>query len=233
MQTKSTLKKCGVPHLFIPSFFKPNDNINCVELALEYSEDELIDKLLQGDDSVFEHVFKQYYSLMYSIAQSIAGSSIADEIIQESWMSALKALPKFERRSSLKSWLMRIVSNEAKTRLRKESRTVSLESMQDTWATDPRFDDRAHWSNPSTQWHKDTPEELLLADELQNCIKKNMEKLPENQRVALKMRDASGISMDELCNILEVSPSNVRVLLHRGRDKILQVINQFEITGEC
>ena len=200
---------------------------------MAYTEDELIDKLLAGNDSVFELVFKQYYSLMFSIAQSIAGSSIADEVIQESWMSALKALPKFERRCSLKSWLMRIVSNEAKTRLRKESRSVSLETMQETWATDPRFDEKAHWSNPSAQWHKDTPEELLLATELKNCIQKNMEKLPENQRVALRMRDAGGVSMDELCNILEVSPSNVRVLLHRGRDKILQVINHFQITGEC
>jgi len=197
------------------------------------SEKELIDKLLAGDETVFEAVFSQYYSLMYSVAKAIAGSSIADEVIQEAWISALRALPKFERRSSLKSWLMRIVANEAKTRLRKESRSVSLEAVQDTWATDPRFDDRAHWINPISQWHKDTPEELLLADELKNCLEKNIQKLPENQRVAMKMRDSGGLSMDELCNILEVSPSNVRVLLHRARDKMLQVIDHFQQTGEC
>lgn len=200
---------------------------------MTYSENELISKLLAGDEAVFESVFKQHYSLMYSIASSIAGNAIADEVIQESWMSALKALKKFEGRSSLKSWLMRIVANEAKTRLRKERRNVSLESMQDSWATDPRFDENSHWSNPSAQWHADTPEELLFAQELQDCIKKNMVKLPENQLSALKMRDAAGLSMDDLSNILEVSPSNVRVLLHRGRDKILQVIDHFEQTGEC
>lgn len=197
------------------------------------TENELIDKLLAGDEKVFETLFKQYYSLMHSIAVSIVGNSIADEVIQEAWLSALKALPKFERRSSLKSWIMRIVANEAKTRLRRESRSVSLDSMQDSWATDPRFDDNSHWRNPSSQWHADTPEELLLAQELQDCIKKNMSGLPEKQLTALKMRDSGGLSMDDLCNILDVTPSNVRVLLHRGRDKILQVIDHFEQTGEC
>ncbi|TQV89154.1 RNA polymerase sigma factor [Aliikangiella coralliicola] len=197
------------------------------------SEKDLIKNLLAGDEATFESTFNQYYSLMFSVAQSIAGSSIADEVIQEAWISALRALPKFEGRSSLKSWLMRIVANEAKTRRRKESRSVSLESMQESWATDPRFDEKSHWVNPSSQWHGDTPEDLLLAKELQDCISKNLEKLPENQRAALQMRDAAGLSMDELCNILDVSPSNVRVLLHRARDKVLQVIDHFELTGEC
>ncbi len=200
---------------------------------MDYSESELIKKLLVGDEIVFKHVFKQYYSLMHSIASSISGNSIADEIIQEAWMSALKGLKKFEGRSSFKSWLMRIVANEAKTRLRKESRLVSLESMQESWATDPRFNESSHWVNPTSQWHGDTPEELLLADELQDCIKHNLANLPENQLSAIKMRDAGGLSMDDLSNILEVTPSNVRVLLHRGRDKILQVIDHFQRTGEC
>jgi RNA polymerase sigma-70 factor, ECF subfamily len=203
------------------------------ESSLSKTEDKLIEQLLNGNQQVFEQTFKQHYALMYSIAQSIVGEAIADEVIQEAWLSALKALAKFEQRSSLKSWLMRIVANEAKTRRRKESRSVSLEAMQDNWSTDPRFDQNSHWAKPSSAWHKDTPEELLLADELKHCIEKNMLQLPENQRMALKMRDASGLSMDELCNILEVSPSNVRVLLHRGRDKILQVIDRFQKTGEC
>lgn len=197
------------------------------------SEQLIVEKLIAGDSKTFEEIFTQHYSLMFSVAQSIAGPAIADEVIQEAWMSAMRALPKFEGRSSLKSWLMRIVANEAKTRRRKESRSVSLEAMQDSWATDPRFDERSHWSDPSSQWHGDTPEELLEAKELQECISKNLEKLPENQRVAMKLRDAGGMSMDEICNILEVSPSNLRVLLHRARDKVLQVINHFQITGEC
>ncbi len=197
------------------------------------SEKEILKFLLDGDEAVFNQVFSAYYSSMQAVAYAIAGPIIADEVVQEAWLSALKALPKFEGRSSLKSWLIRIVANEAKTRRRKENRSVSLEAIQDTWATDPRFTENSHWKNPSSQWHGDTPEDILVADELKNCIEKNMLKLPENQLAALRLRDAGGLSMEELCNILEVSSSNVRVLLHRARDKVLRVIDHFQITGEC
>ncbi len=197
------------------------------------TEEQILKKLLDGDELVFQMVFKRYHSAMQAVAYAIAGPVIADEVVQEAWFSALKALPKFEGRSSLKSWLIRIVANEAKTRRRKENRSVSLEAVQDNWATDPRFAENSHWKNPSSQWHGDTPEELLSADELKDCIEKHLAKLPENQLAALRLRDAGGLSMDELCNILGVSSSNVRVLLHRARDKVLKVIDHFQMTGEC
>ncbi len=197
------------------------------------TEKQILQSLLQGDESMFQAVFSQYYGAMQAVAYAIAGPIIAEEIVQEAWFSALKALPKFEGRSSLKSWLIRIVANEAKTRRRKENRSVSLEAIQDSWATDPRFSENGHWKNPSSQWHGDTPEDLLIADELKECIDKNMLKLPENQLSALRLRDSSGLSMEELCNILEVSSSNVRVLLHRARDKVLKVIDHYQQTGEC
>ena len=197
------------------------------------TEKEILKLLLDGDEAVFNQVFSAYYNSMQAVAYAIAGPIIADEVVQEAWLSALKALPKFEGRSSLKSWLIRIVANEAKTRRRKENRSVSLEAIQDSWATDPRFTENSHWKNPSSQWHGDTPEDILSAEELKDCIEKNMQKLPENQLTALRLRDAGGLSMDELCNILDVSSSNVRVLLHRARDKVLRVIDHFQITGEC
>jgi RNA polymerase sigma-70 factor (ECF subfamily) len=199
----------------------------------DLTEAKILEHLLKGDESVFSQVFTKYYGSMQAVAYSIAGPVIAEEVVQEAWFSALRALPKFEGRSSLKSWLIRIVANEAKTRRRKENRSVSLEAIQDTWSTDPRFTENSHWKDPSSQWHGDTPEELLAADELKNCIEKQLKKLPENQLAALRLRDAGGLSMDELCNILDVSSSNVRVLLHRARDKMLQVIDHFQKTGEC
>jgi len=204
-----------------------------MEKVSTLTEQQILSRLLEGDQVLFQQIFKQYYGSMQSVAYAIAGPIIADEVVQEAWLSALKALPKFEGRSSLKSWLIRIVANEAKTRRRKENRSVSLENMQESWATDPRFAENSHWSNPSSQWHGDTPEELLSAEELKDCIEKNLTKLPENQLAALRLRDSAGLSMDELCNILEVSPSNVRVLLHRARDKVLKVVDHFQITGEC
>lgn len=197
------------------------------------SEEQILAELLDGNEQVFEQVFSQYHGAMQSVAYAIAGPIIAEEVVQEAWVSALKALPKFEGRSSLKSWLIRIVANEAKTRRRKENRSVSLEAIQDSWATDPRFTENSHWKNPSSQWHGDTPEQLLVANELKDCIEKNLAKLPEKQLAAIRLRESAGLSMDELCNILEVSTSNVRVLLHRARDKVLKVVDHFEMTGEC
>jgi len=197
------------------------------------TEQQILEKLLAGDEIVFQQIFKQYHSAMQAVAYAIAGPVIADGVVQEAWFSALRAMPKFEGRSSLKSWLIRIVANEAKTRRRKENRSVSLEAIQDTWATDPRFSENSHWKNPSSQWHGDTPEDLLVADELKDCIEKHLALLPENQLAALRLRDAGGLSMDDLCNILDVSSSNVRVLLHRARDKVLKVIDHFQMTGEC
>ncbi|MFT5422215.1 MAG: RNA polymerase sigma-70 factor (ECF subfamily), partial [Candidatus Endobugula sp.] len=85
-------------------------------------DDALIQNLIDGDPAAFEHVVAEYHNLMLSVARAIVGSSIADEVAQEAWISAIKALPKFEGRSSLKTWLIQIVSNGAKSRVRRENR---------------------------------------------------------------------------------------------------------------
>ncbi len=194
---------------------------------------EVILALKNNDTKMFQLVMETWYGSMFYVASSIVGEAIADEVIQEAWVSVMRALPKFEGRSSLKSWVMRIVSNEAKTRWRKESRNVSLDQMNDSWATDPRFNQQGHWQAPDQQWHADSPEGIMQAEELHNCIKKHIDLLPDNQKSALMLKEAGDHSLEEICNILEVSSSNVRVLLHRARDKILQVIDRFEREGKC
>ncbi len=162
------------------------------------------------------------------------GEKIADEVVQEAWLSALRAIGKFEKRSSLKTWLLRIVANEGKTRLRKENRMTSLEALT---AEDPnivnRFDDRGHWSPGPSQWHADTPEALLTTDELKACMDQLIESLPDLQGATLNLREKQGYSLDEICNILDVSKSNARVLLHRARTKLFRCIDHFQETGEC
>lgn len=197
------------------------------------NEQELIAGLLSNDQKLFSQVVKAYYPSMYAVARAIAGGVIADEVVQEAWMSGIRALPKFEGRSKLKSWLIRIVANEAKTRLRKESRSVSLEAINESWATDPRFDNRGHWDQPNPEWDSASPDELLSANDLQDCFDKHLEKLPDTQKQVLNLRDVGGMEMDEICNILEVTSSNARVLLHRARDKMQQMVSHFQRTGEC
>lgn len=195
--------------------------------------DEVIIKVLAAYDSkMFEKLSQAWYSTMYYVAASIVGEAIADEVIQESWLSVIRSLSQFQRRSSLKSWVMRIVANEAKTRLRKESRMISMDQY-DNWHGEDRFDQSGHWLDQQSAWHSDAPDDILQAEELNNCIQKHLALLPESQRVALTLRESKSHSLEQICNILEVSSSNVRVLMHRARDRILQVIQRFEREGKC
>lgn len=194
------------------------------------SDDILIPKLLAQDEQAYIQVVQAYHGLMVHLARAIVGSAIADEVAQEAWLAVMRALPKFERRSSLKTWILRIVSNTAKSRLRHESRTVNLgDSIDDTPIVDPaRFKANAHWASPPVTWHAETPDALLASAELRTCISTALDSLPPIQRAAVTLRDMQGLSMENICKILEVSESNGRVLLHRARSHIQRAIEEHE-----
>lgn len=193
------------------------------------SDARLIAELLKQDQNAFREVIGKYQAAMLSLARSIAGSSIADEIVQESWLAIIKALPRFERRSSLKTWILRIVANEAKTRLRRENRYQSLDSGdEDQMAA--RFGANGHWLTPPVEWD---PAALLDSQDLKACLDKSMSSLPGLQSSALKLKQQHGLASADICNILDVSESNLRVLLHRARIRLFQVVEHFQQTGEC
>ena len=198
------------------------------------TESDLIEAMAAERDDAFREAIRRYQSPMMAVAMSLVGDKLADEVVQEAWLSALRAIGSFEQRSSLKTWLLRIVANEGKTRLRRENRQTSLDAMLEV---DPyfreRFDSTGHWTAAPAAWEADTPEALLTRDELQHCIEQTMMQLPGLQQAALNLRERQGMSMKELCNILEVSESNVRVLLHRARMRVFRTIEHFETTGEC
>ena len=198
-------------------------------------EQELISAMIRKEDAAFRQAIKQYQSSMLYLAHSFVGNKIADEVVQEAWFSAIRALPKFERRSSLKTWLLRIVANEAKTRLRKENRLTSLEAMTaENRHLSDRYAGNGHWGDKiPAQWDSDSPEELLSVQELKQCMDQLIESLPELQGATLNLREQQGYSLDDICNILEVSESNVRVLLHRARNRLFLCIEHFQETGEC
>lgn len=197
-----------------------------------HTDQELIKRLLKQDESAYRHAVKTYHGSMLYLATRIVGDKIADEVVQEAWVSVMRALPKFEGRSQLKTWILTIVSNEAKTRLRKENRQVSLEALTDDGLTN-RFDDSGHWSFPAVQWTNDTPDALLSEAALENCLNQAIQELPDLQGATLTLKEQQGFSLKEICNILEVSESNVRVLLHRARNRMFAVIDHFQSTGEC
>ncbi len=200
------------------------------------TEDALIDGLAARNEAAFRHAINAYQGSMLHLARSIAGDKIADEVVQEAWVSAMKAIGKFEKRSALKTWLLRIVANEAKTRLRKESRSVSLEAMAgEDSDLSQRFDDHGHWLTDSApgEWTEASPDDLLSSSELGDCMERTITALPDMQSATLRLREHQGYSLQEICNILDVSESNVRVLLHRARSKVFTTVEHFKATGEC
>jgi RNA polymerase sigma-70 factor (ECF subfamily) len=194
-------------------------------------EPSLIQGLLDQHDDAYRYAIHAHQGSMLQLAKSFVGDRYADEIVQEAWLSVLKALPRFEGRSSLRTWLLRIVANEAKSRLRREKRLTSLDALI---AVDPqfadKFDGRGHWQGP---WQADSPEALLSSEQLQSCLDETVDKLPDLQAATLRLKEQQGLGFADICNILEVSESNCRVLLHRARTRLYKTIEHFQLTGEC
>lgn len=193
------------------------------------AEDEtsLVEKLKSGDRETFRLVVKRYHARLVHVARALVGEAFAEEIVQDAWEKVLSSINTFEQRSSLKSWLTQIVINKAKTRRLREARHSSLDA---DWqkSDEDSFKNNGAWSSPPTPWHEDSPEALLSSDQLQEAIHCQLEKLPYNQRVALVLHDIEGLGFTEICNIIEVSQSNARVLLHRARLNIKKVIDEHQ-----
>lgn len=200
-------------------------------------ERELIAQLMKGDDHAFRHIIAQYHSLMLSIARAIAGDTFADDVVQEAWVSVYRNIVNFEQRSSLKTWLLTIVSNQAKARLRKESRQISLEQLDGeipgSYLDSAHFKSDGHWQQSVPQWNNESPDSLLEEQQLQHCINRTLDLLPPAQKAAFLLRDIEQQSFEDICNILSVSASNVRVLVHRARLTLMQVIDRYQETGSC
>lgn len=198
-------------------------------------DSELLSRLLAGDQQAFRTLVATYQGAMRAVAIAIVGAAHADEVVQDAWLAAVRNLDGFQGRSSLKTWLLTITANNAKSRLRKVRRDVSLDELPAPHGSidDFRFAADGHWSPAPLAWHEDSPEALLAEDELRQCLENTLLSLSELQRSVLLLRERQGLELEEICNLLEVSLSNVRVLLHRARLKVFASVEHFEETGEC
>lgn len=194
-------------------------------------EQELITSLIAGNETAFRETVRAYHSSMTYVARAIVGPASAADVVQDAWISVIKSLPQFESRSSLKTWVLSIVSNTAKSYLRKQGRMIAMGDAQDIESVGlnhDRFLDDGHWANPPRAWDMNTPEHILCSEQLREQIFKTIGELPENQRAVLMLYDMEQLSFDEICNILEITDSNCRVLLHRARARVWQAIEQFQ-----
>ncbi|MHC8386048.1 RNA polymerase sigma factor [Pseudomonas sp. LB3P14] len=196
----------------------------------------LLARLLAGDQQAFKELVSTYQSAMRAVAYAIVGSRHADEVVQDAWLSVVRSLKGFEGRSSLKTWLLTITANSAKGRYKQNRREVLLDDLPSPHGTldDDRFSPGdGHWLIAPFAWHQDTPEALLTENELRKCLEHTLLSLSELQRSVLLLRERQGLELEEICNLLQISLSNVRVLLHRARLKVFATVEHFEETGEC
>jgi len=186
---------------------------------------DLLTRLRAGDEAAFMELVDRYGPVMLRIALAhVPSRAVAEEVVQEAWLGALTGLERFEGRSSLKTWLLRIVANRACKRGERERRTVPLSSLEtDEPAVDPdRFFSPDHpmypggWSSPPTAW----PEERLLAAETLEMIRAAISHLPPRQQEVIVLRDVEGWDPMEVSEALDLTDGNQRVLLHRARSKV-------------
>jgi RNA polymerase sigma-70 factor, ECF subfamily len=195
----------------------------------------LVARLRAGDERAFESLVVRHYATMFAVARTYVQSrSVAEEVVQEAWLGLLQSLDRFEARSSLKTWVIAIVANKAKTRAKRERRTIPFASMareDEEPAVDPdRFRTSAepypgHWRGSPSNWGA-SPETVLQDRETMRAAMRAIAELPPAQQTVIRMRDVEGYSADEVCTALELSQANQRVLLHRARARVRTALEQ-------
>ncbi|GIK42241.1 MAG: RNA polymerase sigma24 factor [Chloroflexota bacterium] len=200
----------------------------------------LLAALRSGDEAAFTSLLAQYHaSLVRLAAIYVSSRAVAEEVAQETWIGVLQGLDRFEGRSSLKTWIFRILTNRAKTRGQREARSVPFSDLAaaeleaDEPAVDPsRFnppDDPAwpgHWAAGPRSWEQ-IPEQQFLSQETKEQIMAAIASLPPNQREVITLRDIEGWSSAEICTVLDLSEANQRVLLHRARSKVRRALELY------
>lgn len=201
------------------------------------SDADLLAGLRANDHDAYHEAMRRHGGAMLAAARAVSARH-AEDAVQDAWISVHGAIAQFEGRSSLKTWLVRITINKTYNHLRQQQREVSLEGLEsehdplaNAFVEGGRFG--MHWAVQFQRWTDDTPDALLQAHVLQDCLEHHMDDLPEGQRMALVLKDIEGLSPAEICNTLSVSPSNFRVLLHRARMRIFTMVSRYEETGEC
>lgn len=184
---------------------------------------ELLRRLRSGDERAFVFLVERYHDSMLRVAASFVPSrAVAEEVVQDTWLAALRGLSGFEGRSSLRTWLFRILVNRARTTGTREHRSIPVADAGP--AVDAaRFGPDGAWTAPPEQWIEEA-ENRLAAGKIAALLRTALDDLPDRQREVVTLRDVEGMSSEEACQVLGISEANQRVLLHRGRSKLRQFL---------
>jgi RNA polymerase sigma-70 factor (ECF subfamily) len=207
-----------------------------VTTGLPREDRDLVTALRGGDEAVFTRLVREHGSGMLRVARRyVSTQAVAEEVVQEAWLAALHSLERFEGRSSLKTWLYRILMNTAMSRGEREARSIPFATLageggQGEPTVDPsRFQAEGrwagHWSTPPESWA--SPEPRLLEAETREVIDQAIAQLPEAQAIVITMCDIEGFEPEEICNVLDITLTNQRVLLHRARARVRQALEDY------
>jgi RNA polymerase sigma-70 factor, ECF subfamily len=182
-----------------------------------------LERLRAGDEQTFVDVVGRHHDAMIRVARSFVPSyAVAQEVVQDTWLAVLRGMDAFEGRSSFQTWLYRILINRARSAGVREHRDVPI-GVQECSVDPSRFDDNGQWSLPPEHW-SDELDNRLQAGELSASIWSALDQLPVRQRNVLALRDLEGMHSTEVCELLDITEANQRVLLHRGRSRMRQAL---------
>jgi len=201
-----------------------------MEQLLSPQDAKLVQRLRAGDEEAFIELIRELNPSLLRVARMFVPTlALAEDVVQETWLAVLNGIDRFEGRSSLKTWIFRILTNTAKTRGERERRSVPFSTLDpEEGGFEPaversRFTGMGHWAVLPRAW----PEDRLLANETRSMIERAIERLPPSQRTVITLRDVEGWTADEVRNALELSETNQRVLLHRARAKVRGALEQY------
>ena len=193
------------------------------------ADGSLLRRLRDGDEQAFAALVERYHLPMIRLALSFVSSqAVAEEVVQDTWLAVLRGLDGFQGRSSLRTWLFTILVNRARTTGTREHRSFPIADT--TPVVDAsRFGPDGSWTSPPEQWIEEA-EDRLAANRIADLLRAALDSLPPRQREIVTLRDVEGMSSEEACQVLGITEANQRVLLHRGRSKLRQIL-EAELRG--
>jgi len=198
------------------------------------SEEELLARLRSGDREGFATLVGDMQGRLLALARTFtSSSSLAEDIVQETWLAVIRGLRGFEGRSSLRTWIFSILVHRAKTLASRDARNRRIvmrangseDSSDSEW--EPGRGRRGLWEEAPKPWVTADPAELVQSLEVLAIARNAVESLPEAQRQVVILRDVEDVPPTEICNILGISETNQRVLLHRGRARIRRALDAY------
>jgi RNA polymerase sigma-70 factor (ECF subfamily) len=188
---------------------------------------ELLQDLLGGDESSFTELVRRHHSTLVKVARYyVASASSAEDVAQDTWIAVMRGIEKFEGRSSFKTWLLRICVNRARTTGVKEHRSIPVDPNESGPSVSAhRFDQGGFWSDPPVPF-TDAIDSRLDDTALLSAVRHAIDALGEPQQSVVTLRDVEGLSTQEVAALLELSEANVRVILHRGRARVREIVEE-------